>query len=140
MRGFDDLQAIALGLGPDERLRPVNPGTTQLHLVAGELGTEGTAAKAIARLQQQCLVTVLATVTSCGDASESAADDHHVVIATCGLAAVLFSGHGICHNPCARHHNRTGPGAAQETTTTDALGAVFFIGHRPTPLLSLFLK
>ena len=118
----------------------MNPGSAQLHLVAGELGAEGATAKAIARLQHQRLVAILATVTGGGDTGEAAADHHHVVIATRGLAAFLFSAHGICHDPCACHHNRASPGATQETTTTDALGVVFFIGHRPTPHLSLFLK
>ncbi|MNN27384.1 hypothetical protein D3C81_1409190 [compost metagenome] len=129
--GFLEFQPIALHLGPDERLGPVDPGSAQLDLVAGELAAEGTPAEAIARFQDHRLVAVFHAVARCGHAGEAAADDHHVVVAIGILRLALLSRYHRADLSGTHRGHRAG--SADHSSITEKLAAAYavtvFVSH-----------
>ncbi len=77
---FFDFQTIALNLSPDEWLAVVYPGAAVLDRVTVKRSRPGSAAQAVASLEQNGLVSILLAITCRGYAGKTSANNRYVEI------------------------------------------------------------
>jgi hypothetical protein len=81
-RALRQPEAVSTELGPDVCLEPVHPGTSELDLATGELGSPGAAAQAIARLDEERRMTRTLQLAGGRHTREATSNDDDVVRAS----------------------------------------------------------
>ena len=80
---LDDVEAVALELGPDEWLDPVHEAAAHLHVGTRERGEPRSASQTIASLQDHDAPAADAELSGCAEPGQATADHSNVEAFAC---------------------------------------------------------